>query len=137
MMVYFDTNIYIYAFCQNVDNTAQKEHSQKLLRQYASTQELVISEIVLYEFAFISKKLGEDKETIQKNLAFLSKYVKDIDNSVHKRVLEIFDKMSLYHSSFDVFHLAFCENNQCKLLTFDKGFKKLQEIAKVEIEIFS
>ena len=68
MMVYFDTNIYIYAFCQNVDNALQKELSQKLLKQYASSQELVISEVILYEFAFISKKLDEDIGIIQKNL---------------------------------------------------------------------
>ena len=91
--------------------------------------------MILYEFAFISKKLDEDIGTIQKNLEFLSRYVKSIEGNVHKRVLEIFDDISLYHSSFDVFHLAFCESSQCKLLTFDKGFKKLQDIAKIEIEI--
>ena len=138
MMVYFDTNVYIYAFCKNVDNTSQKELSQKLLKQYASNQELLVSEVILYEFAFISKKLGEDSSTIQENLKFLSRYVENIDANVRKRVLAIFDETSLYHSSFDVFHLAFCEskkNNQCKLVTFDKGFKKLQDIAKIEIDI--
>ena len=32
MMEYFDTNIYIYAFCKNIDNQEQKEISQKLLK---------------------------------------------------------------------------------------------------------
>ena len=134
-MIYFDTNVYVYAFCQNVDDQVQKNLSQKLLKKYASNGELVVSEIILYEFAFICKKLGESKETIQGNLIFLSRYLEIIDKSVHKRVLQIFDKTSLYHSSFDIFHLAFCESRECKLITFDKGFKKLQDIAKVDIEI--
>ena len=36
---------------------------------------------------------------------------------------------------FDIAHLAFCEQNNCKLITFDKGFKKYQNISKIEIEI--
>jgi predicted nucleic acid-binding protein len=89
----------------------------------------------LYEFAFICKKLKEDYVTIQKNLKFLARYVKTIDINVHKRVIDIFENTNLYNSSFDIFHLAFCEENNCKLLTFDKGFKKLQDTSKVEIEI--
>jgi len=135
MMEYFDTNIYIYAFCKNIDNQEQKEISQKLLKDRASNNNLLVSEIILYEFAFSCKKLKEDPITIQKNLKFLSRYVKSIDINIHTRVLEIFENTNLYNSSFDVFHLAFCEYNNCKLITFDKGFKKLQNISKIEIMI--
>ncbi len=134
-MEYFDTNIYIYAFCKNIDDKNQKEISQKLLKDRASNNNLLVSEIILYEFAFSCKKLKEDPITIQKNLKFLSRYVKHTDINVHKRVLEIFENTNLYNSSFDVFHLAFCEENKCKLITFDKGFKKLQAISKIEINI--
>jgi len=135
MMEYFDTNIYIYAFCKNIDDKNQKEISQQLLKDKASNNNLLVSEIILYEFAFSCKKLKEDPITIQKNLKFLSRYVKSTDINVHKRVLEIFENTNLYNSSFDIFHLAFCEENNCKLVTFDKGFKKLQTISKIEIEI--
>jgi len=134
-MEYFDTNIYIYAFCQNIDNQEQKELSQKMLKDRASNNSLLISEIILYEFAFICKKLKEDPISIQKNLNFLSRYVKSTDINIHKRVLEIFEKTSSYSHSFDIFHLAFCEHNNCKLVTFDKGFKKLKNISKIEIDI--
>jgi len=136
MMEYFDTNIYIYAFCKNIDDKNQQEISQKLLKDRASNNNLLVSEIILYEFAFSCKKLKEDPITIQKNLKFLSRYVKYTDINVHKRVLEIFENTNLYNSSFDVFHLAFCEENDCKLITFDKGFKKLQTISKTKIEIY-
>jgi len=134
-MEYFDTNIYIYAFCKNIDDQKQKEISQKLLKDRALNHNLLVSEITLYEFAFTCKKLKEDSIAIQKNLKFLSRYVKPTDINIHKRVIEIFDETNLYTSSFDVFHLAFCEYNDCKLITFDKGFKKLQKTAKIEIEI--
>ncbi|MBL0721953.1 MAG: PIN domain-containing protein [Sulfurovum sp.] len=70
-----------------------------------------------------------------KNLKFLSRYVKPTDINIHIRVIDIFEKTNLYKSSFDIFHLAFCEENDCKLITFDKGFKKLQELSKIEIDI--
>ena len=54
---------------------------------------------------------------------------------MYQRVLQIFDETSLYNSSFDVFHLSFSESRECQLFTFDKGFKKLQGIAKIEIKI--
>ena len=135
MMEYFDTNIYIYAFCKNIDDKNQKEISQKLLKDRALNNNLLVSEIILYEFSFRCKKLKEDPITIQKNLKFLSRYVKSTDINVHKRVLEIFENTNLYNSSFDVFHLAFAEENNCKLITFDKGFKKLQSISKIKIDI--
>jgi len=81
-MVYFDTNVYVYAFCQNVDNKSQKELSQEILKKHASNQTLILSEIILYEFAFICKKLGEQPKTIQKNLEFLSRYILPIEKSI-------------------------------------------------------
>ena len=48
---------------------------------------------------------------------------------------EILKETSLYISSFDVYHLAFSEYYNAKLFTFDKGFKKLQHISKIELII--
>ena len=50
-------------------------------------------------------------------------------------MIEILKNKSLYASSFDIFHLAFAEYHNVKLVTFDKGFKKLQTISKIEIDI--
>ncbi len=49
--------------------------------------------------------------------------------------MEILKESKQYNSSFDIFHLAFCEYNNCKLITFDKGFKKLQNLSKTEVVI--
>lgn len=134
-MVYFDTNVLIYIFALGIDTLKQKDISIKLFDEAIKNKNLILSEISLYEFAFSCKKLKEDPATIQKNLKFLSRYVKATDINIHKRVIDIFENTLFYNSSFDVFHLAFCEYNNCKLITFDKGFKKLQNISKIEVVI--
>ena len=83
-MIYLDTNILIYAFCKNVDNQEQKNISQNILKSTIAEQSLLLSEISLYEFAFVSQKLKESTFVIEANLDYLSKYVKvaDISNDV-------------------------------------------------------
>ena len=134
-MEYFDTNVYIYAFCNNIDNEKQKEISKKLIRDSIKNHKIVVSEIILYEFIFDSKKLKENDESIEQYLDYLTQFVKPTNQNINKRAVEILKKSKQYQSSFDIFHLAFCEENNCKLITFDKGFKKLQTISKIEINI--
>lgn len=132
-MVYFDTNVLIYAFSKNVDNEKQKALSVKLVEEAITNNALIVSELILSEFAFISNKLNENKSEIDDNLEFLSSYLKSSDYTVSQRMLEILKETNLYISSFDVYHLAFAEYYHAELITFDKGFKKLLDIAKVNI----
>ena len=134
-MEYFDTNIYIYAFCNNIDDKNQKDISKKLIRQSIQNNTIIVSEMILYEFAFASKKLKEADSFIEQNLDFLSQFVKPTNSNINQRVVKILKESKQYTSSFDVFHLAFCEYNNCKLITFDKGFKKLQNLSKIEVVI--
>jgi len=135
MMVYFDTNVLIYAFSKNTDDERQKDISVKLVGDAIEDESLIVSELILCEFAFISHKLKENKDEIDDNLAFLSEYLKPTDITIHQRILEILKETSLYVSSFDVYHLAFSEYYNSKLVTFDKGFKKLKKLSKVEIVV--
>jgi predicted nucleic acid-binding protein len=134
-MEYFDTNVYIYAFCNNIDNEKQKEISKKLIRESIKNNKIVVSEVILYEFVFASKKLKENDELIEQYLDYLTQFVKPTNPNINKRAVEILKKSKQYQSSFDIFHLAFAEENNCKLITFDKGFKKLQAISKIKIDI--
>jgi len=134
-MVYFDTNVLIYAFSKNVDDEKQKEISVKLIEEAIKNNSLIVSELILLEFAFISNKLNENKNKIDDNLEFLSSYLKPSDSTIHQRMLDILKETSLYISSFDVYHLAFAEFYNAELTTFDKGFKKLLDISKVDIII--
>jgi len=135
MMVYFDTNLLIYAFTKNVDNEEQKDISFRLVEEAIENNSLIVSEIILCEFAFISNKLNENKDDIDNNLEFLATFLQPSNFVINQRMLEILKEKSLYISSFDVHHLAFSEYYNAKLFTFDKGFKKLQNIAKIEIII--
>ena len=135
MMVFFDTNILIYAFCKNLDNKEQQDIALKLFAEAIENQNLIVSELILCEFAFISNKLKEDKNDIDDNLQFLLTFLKQSNSNINQRMTEILKETNLYISSFDVYHLAFAEYYNSKLFTFDKGFKKLQNISKIEIII--
>jgi predicted nucleic acid-binding protein len=134
-MVYFDTNVLIYAFAKNIDDNKQGEISTLLVEEALNTETLIVSEITLCEFAFVSAKMNENKNDIDDNLEFLSLFLQPSNIIVNQRVLEILKNKSLYISSFDIFHLAFAEYHNVKLVTFDKGFNKLHAISKVEIDI--
>jgi len=135
MMVYFDTNVLLYAFTQNIDNHKQGEISTRLVEEAIKNNTIIVSEVLLCEFAFVSNKMNEDKSDIDNNLEFLSSFLQPSAFSVNQRILNIFKEKSLYMSSFDIYHLAFAEYYNAKLITFDKGFKKLNSISKVDIII--
>ena len=134
-MVYFDTNVLIYAFTKNVDDKKQKDISVQLVEEAIGSDTLIVSELILSEFAFISNKISEDKNDIDDNLEFLSTFLQPSNFSINQRMIEILKETSLYISSFDVYHLTFAEHYNAKVFTFDKGFKKLQNISKIEIDI--
>jgi len=63
MMVYFDTNVLIYAFSKNIDNIKQRDISIKLVEEGIKNDTLVTSELLMCEFAFISNKIDEEKSS--------------------------------------------------------------------------
>jgi len=91
-MIYFDTNIYLYAFSKNIDDINQQEKSIEVLEKALKEKKVITSEIILYEYAFVSKKLEEENADIE-------------------------------------------DYNCEKFITFDKGFKRFQDLRKVEIVI--
>ena len=84
-MEYFDTNIYIYAFCNNIDDKNQKLISNKLVRESIKNNTIVVSEMILYEFAFVSKKLKENNIFIEQNLDFLSQFIKPTHPNINSK----------------------------------------------------
>lgn len=134
-MIYLDTNIYIYAFCKNVDNKEQKAISQKILKDAVSQKKLIVSELILYEFAFVAKKLKENENSIIENLQFLSKY-KYNSPDISDTVINILEKKSVFKDSFDVYHICFSNYYNCsELITFDSGFKKFKDFSITNIKV--
>ena len=136
-MVYFDTNVYLYAFCKNIDDKNQQNISIKLLEDAIKKKTLIVSEIVLYEYAFVANKLKEKGHEIDKILNFLKRFIKS-SNRVYESVLSILQTNSTYKNSFDTYHVAFSRYHKCKkIITFDKDFIKFNNILDVDIEILS
>ena len=134
-MIYLDTNIYIYAFCNNVDDQNQKVISQKILREAVKEKKLVVSELILYEFPFVARKLKEDEQSIVNNLKFLSKYKYDSPN-ISDMVINLLEKNSLFKDSFDVYHVCFSNYYNChELVTFDKGFNRFRDFSMTDIRV--
>jgi predicted nucleic acid-binding protein len=134
-MQFFDTNVLIYGFVKNVDDKHQQKISINLIEDALSSNSFVISDIVLYEFAFIANKLKEKKENIDSFLRFLSTFSKQSNSIITNRTLELLNESSLYKSSFDTNHLAFCEFYGLELITFDKGFKSLTKFSDTNIRL--
>ena len=134
-MTYLDTNILIYALCKNVDNEEQKIISQNILREAVKNKELLLSEVILYEYAFVAKKLREEETVINDNLNFLINFCQHV-NEIEKEVIQLMSQTSTYKQSFDAYHISFCNHFNCKkIITFDVGFKKFKNISSVDIEI--
>lgn len=134
VMIYLDTNVLIYAFCKNVDNEEQKKISQEILKSSIIDKTLLLSEIILYEFAFICTKLKESQETIKLNLEFLTKYVKNAD--IQDDVMCLMQETSTYKHSFDAYHVCFSNKFECaELVTFDNGFKQFEKNSETKIKI--
>lgn len=134
-MIYFDTNVYLYAFLENIDDENQQKKSIEYLEKALQAENLLTSEIILYEYAFVAKKLNENPTQIDQNLNFLTNFIQP-SHDIYTRVLDILSQKNFYKNSFDVFHLAFAEKNGCdSFVTFDKGFKKLQDMTNMEIII--
>jgi len=111
-MIYFDTNVYLYAFSKNIDDEKQQKKSLEILEKSLKQRELITSEVILYEYAFVAKKLGENKNDIQKYLSFLERFIEP-SNDIYKRTVEIMNAKDAYRSSFDIFHLAFAQYYSC------------------------
>lgn len=136
-MTYPDSNILIYAFSQNIDTEEQRLKSVEIFERLISENKLCISDIVLYEFAFVSKKIKEQSVNIKNNLDFLKKYIILTNTSIQNRTIEIMNELEMYNNSFDCFHLAFAEHYCENIVTFDKGFKKFDKITNIRIDILT
>ena len=134
-MQFFDTNVLIYGFVKNVDDKHQQQTSINLIENALSSDSFVVSDIVLYEFAFVANKLEEKKENIDNFLKFLSTFSRHSNSMIANRTLELLNKSGLYKSSFDINHLAFCEFYELELITFDKGFKSLSKYSDTKIRL--
>ncbi len=134
MMEYFDTDVLVHFV---VEQDPQKHKlAQTLIEQSAADNKFVISYLSLNEFAFVLAKLGVDQKIINYNIDVFEKiYPQHINASIFNRARELATKVGYKHFS-DCIHAATAEHINAKLITANKkDFKKIREIANLEIKI--
>ena len=84
------------------------------------------------------KKAKEDSQKIKSALEIFQSFVKNEPREFNENLLEILDNDYAFKNSFDLYHVAFANAHRCKeIITFDKGFKKFQDIYEIDIEILT
>ena len=133
-MIYFDTNILIYA---SINQDAEKMiKSQKLLLEVISENKLLISPLVIQEYVFTLNKLKIESESIySKTRAFERYCCHYIDNRLIFKSTELASKINFFGNINDIVHLKFAETYCSRLITYDSDFDKLKPFSKIEIEI--
>lgn len=132
-MVFVDTNVLIYAAIEQ--DLAKKERSIALLEQYINENCLLISLLVLQEYAFTLAKLKIDAAVIDKDVQFYSEFAQPVSKAMFSDAFALCAKLDFYRNINDVLHLMFAQKHCKKLITFDADFQKLQPHTALEIEI--
>jgi len=133
MMIYFDTNILIYAIVNQGNN--RMELSKKLIEKALDDNEFYISNLVLIEYIFgLSKLKILDKKS--DTIDIYSKFCKDKISKIEiLNAYEKCQKLSKCRNINDFIHLEIANKHCKKIVTFDSDFKNLQKFYDVEIEI--
>ena len=134
-MVYLDTNVLIYASVEQ--DITKKEKSLELLERLSSQGTLVLSTLVLQEFAFTMSKLKIDSEIIRQDSTFYLEYVSvEQDVFTLKKAIELCCDKNYCKNINDIIHLLLVEKCKSKkLITFDSDFKRLVPFSDIEIEV--
>jgi len=137
-LVYLDSNVLVYAFCEQPDTEKKQQKSIEILANLIEYNNLCVSNLTICEYSYILKRLKESDEKIIKSIEILKMFIKQSDSMLSTRLNEILLTQKLFTNSFDCYHLAFAENVCCtKLITFEKDFNKLKHLAKIEIVIIN
>ena len=81
-------------------------------------------------------KAKEEKDKIESALKLFYSFVRDEKDGYGQTLMEVLNNDYAFKNSFDLNHVIFANSYKCKkLITFDKGFKKFQNISLLDIEI--
>lgn len=134
--VYLDSNVLVYAFCEQTDAKQKQQISIGLVTDLMKKGNLCLSNLAICEFAFVLKKLKERDEKIKDSVDLLSQFVKYPEHPITSRLIEIMNTLSLYMNSFDCYHLSYAESMNCsEIITYDKDFNKLKPISEILITV--
>ncbi len=137
-MIYLDTNVLLYATLSQTDTPSQQNKAIKILKELIDHQTLLLSNLNLLEYVFVMKKAKEDSLKIKSALNIFQSFVQNEPKEFSENLLSILDNNYAFKNSFDLYHLAFANAHRCKeIITFDKGFKKFQDIYEIDIKVLT
>ncbi|MBF0235166.1 MAG: type II toxin-antitoxin system VapC family toxin [Desulfamplus sp.] len=133
-MIYFDTNVLIYATVNQDDG--KRLLSQDKIRDAERNKRLLISPLSIQEFSFVLRKLSiPDDAIFQKASFFLNFCHHNIDCTLLAEACELASIANSYQSINDTIHLKFAERYARKLVTFDSDFKRFARFTTIDLEI--
>ena len=65
-MIYFDTNVLLYATLTVIDTPSQQDRAINILKESIQNNTLLLSNLNLLEYAFVMKKAKEDSTKIER-----------------------------------------------------------------------
>ncbi|OHX37138.1 hypothetical protein BJL95_20920 [Methylomonas sp. LWB] len=134
-MIFFDTNILIYASI-NQDSARQQIADERILSALKNNK-ITISPLVFTEYIFVLSKLKQIEQQ-QKNIEFFkSLSTGSINTDMVYAAYKLCSSINCCKSINDVIHLKFAEQHCNKLITFDSDFQTLIPHTGLEIEILA
>ena len=73
--VYPDSNVLVYAFCEQPDTEKKQKISVELITDLLRSGNLCLSNLTICEFTYILKKLNESNDKIKDSIKILEQYI--------------------------------------------------------------
>lgn len=110
--------------------------SQQLIKELANSGNLLLSPLSLQELIFTLSKLDIDKDHIESNYELFSNFCQySIDKSLLDSAFKICIQIDFCKNINDIIHIKFAEKYCDAFSTYDHDFKRLEQIADIDIKI--
>ncbi len=130
-MIYFDTNILVYATI--LQDVRKHQISIESINSAILQENFSISSLVFSEYVFTLSKL-KIIEKCEKYIKFYQQYIYfDVKKDFVIRAYEKCNTMDKCRNINDFIHLEMADKYCRKLVTFDSDFKNLQQYYSVDI----
>lgn len=112
------------------------EKSQRLIKELANSDNLLLSPLSLQELTFTLSKLNIDKDHIKRNYELFSNFCQyTIDKPLLDSAFETCIQIDFCKNINDIIHIKFAEKYCDTFSTYDHDFKKVEPLTDIDINI--
>jgi predicted nucleic acid-binding protein len=134
-MIYFDTNVLVYATILDLDKSKHKI-STRLIINAIKERLLFISPLVVSEYVYVLSKSTISNDLIKQEVDFYKKYTDGkIGKDIITKAFDLSHNLNRNSSINDSIHIFLAEKYCDKLVTFDKGYKTFINKVSVIIDL--